>query len=122
MSASRIEQILGVVLLGGVLLSAGFVLTGGTIFTTRHGGERVHYRVFRGEPSDLRGLDGVLNDAKGMSGRGIIQLGLMLLVAVQVIRVGLTGFLFLKSRDGAFVTISLVVLVMLLYGLILEGR
>jgi uncharacterized membrane protein len=122
MKANRIEQILGIVLLGGVLSSAGFVLTGGAVYVTRHGLDRVHYRVFRGERSDLRSFRGVVSDAREFSGRGIILLGLMLLVAVQVIRVGLTCCLFAWNRDRPFVLISLLVLVMLFYGIFFEGR
>ncbi len=87
----RMENLIGLVLLGGLLVSAATVLGGGVIFLWRHGSSPVHYRVFRGEPSDLRTLAGIWADAKRLSGRGIIQLGLMLLVAVQVVRVGLTG-------------------------------
>jgi uncharacterized membrane protein len=122
MKTARIERILGIVLLSGVLSSAVFVLAGGAVYMTHHGTQRAHYRIFRGEPSDLRSLQGVLGDAREFSGRGIILLGLMFLVAVQVIRVGLTCLLFAWNRDRVFVMISLLVLVMLLYGILIEGR
>lgn len=118
---SRMEKLIGSVLLIGVLLCAVIVLTGGTVYLWRHGAAHVHYRVFRGEPSDLRTLAGILGDVGSMSGRGIIQMGLMLLVGVQVVRVALTALLFVLSRDRAFAAISVLVLGLLTYGLVVQG-
>lgn len=118
----RMEHLIGVVLLVGVLVSAVTVLGGGALFLWRHGSSPVHYRVFRGEPSDLRTLAGIWGDTQAVRGRGIIQLGLVLLVAVQVVRVGLTGILFLLNRDGKFVAITLMVLGLLVYALFFAGR
>ncbi len=122
MSTARLERLIGSVLLAGVFASAVIVCSGGALFLWRHGGATVHYRVFRGEPSDLCSIEGAVKDAKSFSGRGIIQLGLMLLVAVQVVRVGLATFLFAVSRDRVFVLVSLLVLGMLSYGLLVQGR
>lgn len=118
----RLERLIGFVLLVGVLLSAVTVLLGGVLFLWRHGSTPVHYRIFRGEPSDLRTLLGVWGDVMNGSGRGIIQVGLILLVAVQLVRVLLTGFLFLLSRDKAFVVITTIVLGLLTYALFFAGR
>jgi uncharacterized membrane protein len=118
----RMEKLIGLLLLVGVLTSAVIVLAGGVIFLWRHGSSPVHYRVFRGEPSDLRTLAGIWGDAQALSGRGIIQFGLVLLVAVQVVRVGLTGVLFLLNRDGKFVAITSMVLFLLAYALFFAGR
>jgi len=118
----RMEKLIGLLLLVGVLASAVTVGAGGAIFLWRHGSNRVHYRVFRGEPSDLRTLSGILEDVKQGSGRGVIQLGLMLLVGVQLVRVGLTGALFAGSRDKTFVAITSLVICLLLYALFFAGR
>jgi uncharacterized membrane protein len=118
----RMEKLIGVVLLAGVLISAFIVLFGGVLYMWRHGSTPVHYRIFRGEPSDLRSLAGIWKDFEEGSGRGAIQLGLMLLVGVQVIRVALTGVLFLLNRDKAFVVITFLVLAMLSYALFFAGE
>ena len=120
MIAARLEKILGSVLLVGVLISASIVLFGGTIYLIRHGASPVHYRVFRGERSDLCSVEGILDDMKSFSGRGIIQMGLLLLVILQLIRVALTGVLFAVVRDRVFVAITTLVLAMLVYGLVFE--
>lgn len=119
---TRMESVIGMVLLAGVLLSATVVVFGGAIYVWRHGSETVHYRVFRGEPSDLRNLPGIMEDIPKLSGRGIIQFGLMLLVGVQIVRVLLTGVLFALERNGIFAGITGIVLLLLMYGLLIEGR
>jgi uncharacterized membrane protein len=117
----RMEKLIGFVLLAGVLASAAAVLFGGALFMWRHGSSPVHYRIFRGEPSDLRNIAGIWKDFEHGSGRGAIQFGLMLLVGVQLIRVALTGVLFLLNRDTVFVVISFLVLTMLTYALFFVG-
>ena len=117
----QMEKLIGVTLLAGVLASTFIVLSGGLIYAWRHAHMIVDYRVFRGEPSDLRSLSGIRKDVKALSGRGIIQFGLILLVGLQVVRVALTGVLFLLSRDRVFVAITTIVLALLAYGLIFEA-
>ncbi len=118
----RMEKLIGYVLLAGVLTSAAIVLFGGALYMWRHGSTPVHYRIFRGEPSDLRSLAGIWKDFTEGSGRGAIQFGLMLLVGIQVIRVALTGVLFLLNRDKVFVVITFLVLAMLSYALFFAGE
>jgi uncharacterized membrane protein len=113
----RMEKVIGMVLLTGVLTSAALVLFGGAIYMWRHGSTPVHYRIFRGEPSDLRNIAGIWKDFTHERGRGAIQFGLMLLVGVQLARVALTGILFLMNRDKIFVVITFMVLAMLTYAL-----
>jgi uncharacterized membrane protein len=118
---TQMERLIGVTLLVGVLASTFVVLLGGVIYVSRHASMTTDYRVFRGEPSDLRSLTGIGNDVKALSGRGMIQFGLILLVGLQVVRVALTGVLFLIGRDRVFVAITTIVLALLAYGLIFES-
>jgi uncharacterized membrane protein len=73
--------------------------------------------VFRGEPADLRSAGGILRYAFGLSGRGIIQLGLLVLIATPVARVAFSVFAFLREGDRLYVGVTLVVLALLLYSL-----
>jgi len=118
---TQMEKLIGITLLAGVLASTLVVLLGGLIYVSRHGSTTVDYRVFRGEPSDLRTLSGVGKDVVALSGQGMIQFGLILLVGLQVVRVALTGAFFLISRDRIFVAITTIVLALLAYGLIFES-
>ena len=79
------------------------------------------YHVFIGEPTDLRTFGGVIKDALHLSGRAIIQFGLLVLVAIQLVRVALTAWLFKAAHDNVFVYISLLVLTVLGYTLFGQG-
>ena len=112
-----LEQFLGNFLRAGVVLAATVVLAGGLLYLVRHGGEKPDYRIFKGEPSDLRHVRGILADVRSLRGRGIIQLGLLLLIATPVARVAFSIAAFAMQRDRMYVIITLVVFLTLLYSL-----
>jgi uncharacterized membrane protein len=115
-----VERALATVLRTGVILAAAIVVLGGAVYLSRHGGERPHYGVFRGEPSDLRSLAGIARDAAAGTGRGLIQLGLVVLIATPVGRVAFSVAAFALQRDRTYVVVTLAVLGLLL--LSLTGR
>ena len=114
----RIENILGNLLRAGVLLSALVVLIGGVIDLRRHGHSPMDFRVFRGEPADLRDVRGIIRDTLALQGRGIIQFGLLLLIATPVARVAFSIFAFAKERDRMYVMFTVIVFSILLYSLL----
>jgi len=114
----RMENIVGNLLRAGVLLSALVVLSGGVLFLMRHGRSPSDYRVFRGEPSELRHISGIVRGALKGSGRGLIQLGLLLLIATPVARVAFSIFGFSEEKDWMYVGFTTIVLAILLYSLI----
>jgi uncharacterized membrane protein len=116
-SDDRFEALLGNVLRWGVVSAAAVVVVGGMVFLARHGGERPLYHPFRGEPGDLKSVSGILADALSGRGRGLIQLGLLLLIATPVARVVLSIGLFALQGDRKYVLITFVVLCVLLYSL-----
>jgi uncharacterized membrane protein len=113
----RIDRSLGNLLRAGVLLATVVIVAGAAVYLVRHGLETPNYGVFRGEPEDLRSVAGIVRAAVHGSGRGLVQLGLLLLVATPVARVVFSVGAFLAQRDRAFVLITLVVLSLLLYSL-----
>lgn len=117
----ELELLIGKVLIIGVTVAGLIVAAGGLVYLVRHGREQVHYGVFTGEPTDLKTIVGVSGDVLHWSGRAIIQLGLIVLVAIQVVRVGLTVWLFRVAGDNTFVYIGLLVLAVLAYSLFGQG-
>jgi uncharacterized membrane protein len=113
----RIERIIGTLLRTGVILAAAVVVTGAAIFLMRHGAERPDYRVFRGEPSELRSARGIVAAAVAGGGRATIQLGLLLLIATPVARVIFSVAGFALERDRPYVLMTLLVLAILLFSL-----
>jgi uncharacterized membrane protein len=114
----RVEGIIGNLLRAGVLLSALVVLAGGAVFLVRHGRSPADYRVFQGEPSELRHVTGIVQGALKFTGRGLIQFGLLLLIATPVARVAFSIFGFAEEKDWMYVGFTTIVLVILLYSLI----
>lgn len=117
----RLEMLIGKIMITGVVIAGAIVAFGGVLYLLRHGGAQVHYDVFNGEPTDLRTIVGVIKDSASLSGRAIIQLGLLVLVGVQLVRVGFTVWLFKVARDRTFVYLSLFVLAVLGFSLLHSG-
>jgi uncharacterized membrane protein len=120
-SDHAVEQFVGRILQIGVLVSALVTLVGGAMLLMRHGREVPSYATFRGEPTGLSTLAGVVRGARAFDARAIIQFGLVLLIATPVLRVAFTLVAFALQRDRKYVAITAIVLTLLLYGL-LFGR
>ena len=114
----RVETIVGTLLRVGVTLSAAVVLAGGVVFLVRHGITPANYRVFRGEPSELRHIRGIIHGVFALHSRAVIQLGLLLLIATPIARVAFALFGFAEERDWMYVSFTAIVLAILLYSLV----
>jgi uncharacterized membrane protein len=112
---TQVEQVVGNLLRAGVLLAAAVVAVGAILYLVRHGAEPADHRVFHGEPADLRSPVGVVTDALEGRAGGVIQLGVLLLIATPVARVVFSVFAFAAQRDYTYVAITLLVLAVLLY-------
>lgn len=117
-SDQQFERVLGNLLITGVAVAALVVLAGAITYLIRHGAGRPDYKVFRGEPASFRTASGILKSATEWSGRGLIQLGLLLLIATPVARVAFSFFVFVRQRDRLYCAFTLAVLAVLLFSLI----
>ncbi len=117
----RMENIVGNLLRAGVSLSAAVVAFGAVIYLARHGRSPADYRVFRGEPSEFKNLSGIIHSVLGFHGRGIIQLGLLILIATPVARVAFAIWGFAAEHDRMYMIFTGIVLVVLLYSLLGSG-
>jgi uncharacterized membrane protein len=113
--------ILGNLLRAGVLLSAAVVFAGGCVYLSRHAHEPADYRIFRGEPSEFRTIPGVIQSVRNGRGRGLIQLGLLFLIATPIARVAFSVVGFGIERDRMYVAFTVIVLVILLYSFLGTG-
>ncbi|HZY87924.1 MAG TPA: DUF1634 domain-containing protein [Gemmataceae bacterium] len=112
----QVEQVVGNLLRVGVIVSALVVLAGGGLFLARYGEDPVKDRhEFREEDEKFRKPGLIVRSAATGSSRGLIQLGLLLLIATPVARVVFSAFAFLRQRDHTYVVITLIVLAVLLY-------
>jgi len=115
----RVEQVVGNLLRAGVGLAATVVLIGGLLYLVRHGATSPHYGVFEGEPASLQSLDGVVRAALRGQSRGIIQLGLVLLILTPIARVAFSVFAFARTHDWVYASVTAIVLALLVYSLLL---
>jgi uncharacterized membrane protein len=118
MDDRRLETIIGRLLQTGVLLAAVTVLTGGVLYLVQNHSGRVDYRNFVPGSPEFLTLSGVARSAIHFESLGLIQFGLLLLIATPVARVALAVVGFALERDRLYTVVSLIVLVILAFSLI----
>jgi len=115
---NRVDLIVSRFLLAGVIVASFFVITGGVFYLANYGTDFPEYKIFSGEPADLRSVHGIMADALSLRSRGIIQLGLLLLMFTPVAWVTFLLFAFAKKKDRTYVIVTTIVLAALLFSLV----
>lgn len=110
----KIEEIIGVLLLIGIFISTALVLIGGTLFLWENGTENILALPLINQTN----LTEVWQFAFTFTPLGIIELGLLSLVMVQVLRVALLCGFYVIIRDVWFTLISTFILCVLIYSII----
>src|SRR5262245_54581654 len=113
----QVEQFLGNLLRYGVIVAAAVVLVGGVLFLIQEATTVPDYEQFHGEPREMRTVGGIVADAFHLHGRGVIQFGVLLLIAVPVARVAFSVVAFALEGDYFYMGITLIVLAVLLFSL-----
>jgi uncharacterized membrane protein len=109
------EAIIGFLLRVLVILSASFVFTGGILYLFENGGTIPNYKVFQGEPPYLKNVYQIIGDAFNFHSRGLIQLGIVLLIANPVARVIFAAASFIYEKDYMYLLFSVIVISVLLF-------
>jgi uncharacterized membrane protein len=113
----QFEVVLALVLRAGVAAAAAIEVIGGVVFLLAHGSERLSYHVFHGEPTMLRSVAGIIGGARRFDAGGLVQLGLLVLIATPIARVVFSVLGFVRQRDWLYVGVTLTVLGLLTYSL-----
>jgi uncharacterized membrane protein len=111
----QMDVIMGRLLQVGVLLASAVVLVGGVLYVRAEHGVVSSYRFFSGEPARLRQLKDMGHGIAAGDPATIIQLGVLLLIATPVARVGFALVAFAIERDKLYIAVSLTVLAVLLF-------
>ncbi len=114
----QFEIVIGRLLRFGVILAAAWVLAGGIQYLIQFRDVQPDYKVFHGEPADLRYAREIFHEAMELNARGLIQMGLLLLIATPMARVAFSVIGFALEKDWMYVGITLIVLTLLIYTLI----
>lgn len=118
MDDRRLEIIIGNLLRAGVLLAAAVVLLGAAFYLSQYHATRADFHTFSTESASLRSMQGIVSSAAHLDGRGLIQLGLLLLIATPVARVAFAVIGFSLERDRLYVIVSSIVLAVLIFSLL----
>ena len=113
----KLENHIATLLRLGVVLSACVVLSGAVMYLGFHPWTRVNYRTFQGEPDELKTAHGVAHYAFSGNAKGIMQLGLLLLIATPIARVISSAVAFALEGDRMYMVFTLLMLAVLLYSL-----
>lgn len=114
MTVKQMNSMTSMILLIGTCLSLFLVTLGGAMYLFEYGHHPLEYHVLRSAPTPTTVMH-IWQFALSFSSVGIIELGLLLLVATQTIRVALLCLFYLITRDYFFTFISLFILLMLIY-------
>ncbi len=113
-----VELIVGRLLRSGVVIASAIVFIGGILYSIKYGADLPEYKIFSGEPADLRNVHRIIIDVFSVRSRDIIQFGLLLLMVTPVARVAFLLFAFAKQRDRTYVVVTAIVLTTLLFSLV----
>ena len=117
MDDQHLEKLIGQLLRTGVLLAAAVVLCGGILYLIQHQSRRVDYKTFSPGTEELRTLPGIVKIAGRLDSEGLIQFGLLVLIATPIARVIMAAVGFQLQKDYVYVVVSLIVLAVLLFSL-----
>lgn len=119
-STKNMDRLISLILIIGTLISVLLVMLGGTLYLLQNGNESLRLELLQNTIYP-RGMKSVWLTALSFSPLGMIELGLLLLVITQILRVGLLAWFYAYMRDYWFTSISVFILLMLLYSFILRN-
>ncbi len=102
----------------GVIVSSLLVVVGGAVMLAKEGN---HPYVEGKFDMELRSISGILDLVQKGNPEGVIQLGVVVLLATPFMRVAFAAYAFLQERDYKYVVIALTVLSGLTYSLFYHG-
>lgn len=118
----RLEVVIGHTLRIGVITAAVLVFAGGVYYLMENAQGPADYHTFHPAAKDVLGLSGIVRNALALNSLGIIQLGLLVLIATPIMRVVFSVVAFALERDIVYVAATLTVLAVLLYSLLAQGQ
>ncbi|HWE85150.1 MAG TPA: DUF1634 domain-containing protein [Terracidiphilus sp.] len=118
MDDRRLEVLIGNLLRAGVLLAAAVVFAGGVFYLAQNHAAKVDFHTFAEESANLRTVGGIVYSAVQLRSSGLMQLGLLLLIATPVARVIFAVVGFHLEGDRMYTIVSLIVLAVLTISLL----
>ncbi|HWY97963.1 MAG TPA: DUF1634 domain-containing protein [Bacteroidia bacterium] len=101
----------------GIVLASIIVIIGCVTFLIKYGSAQPQYSKFVGQPEQFTSVSGIISSLNSMSGRGLIEFGLLVLIAIPVMRVAFSIVSFMVEKDRTYVIITCIVFALLLFSL-----
>ncbi len=117
----KLEVVIGYTLRIGVVTAAVIVLIGGVLYLVEDYSAPADYHTFHAASKSSGDLSAIVRNVRAFDSRGIIQLGLLVLIATPIVRVVFSVIAFAMERDVVYVIVTLIVLAVLLYSLLAKG-
>jgi uncharacterized membrane protein len=117
----KLEVVIGHTLRIGVITAAVIVLIGGVLYLVENRSTAVQYHAFHAASKHSDTLSGIVRNVLALNSYGIIQLGLLVLIATPILRVVFSIIAFAMERDIVYVIVTLIVLAVLVYSLLAKG-
>ena len=114
-SDRQVERVIGGLLRIGVIVAASITGAGGIWYPARHARDIPRFGAFHGEPSSLRSIGGIIAAAASLHSDALIQLGLLVLIALPILRVAVSIVAFALERDWLYCAATVLVLGILLF-------
>ena len=114
----QVQEWIATLLRVGVIAAACIGLSGGVAHLVRHGSDVPSYASFRGEPSALRHVADVIAGAVSLKTDALAQAGLLLLIAVPILRVAVSIVAFSLEKDWLYCVVTALVMGILLFSLL----
>lgn len=111
------ELIISRIMRYGIVVASTIVLIGCVTFLIKYGSTRPQYGKFTGQPEQFTNVPGIISSLNSMSGRGLIEFGLLVLISIPVMRVAFSIVSFMVEKDRTYVFITLIVFALLLFSL-----
>lgn len=119
-SEKRLKNLMGYFMLAGIYLAIFLVALGGTIFLWQHHDATLQQILMPGINYNIDVLK-IWNIQHLLSPIGLIEMGMLILVGIQVARVALLLIYYIAKRDYWFILFSGFVLSVILYSLIWQA-
>lgn len=110
-----IQRTISLLMLLGILISATLVLIGGALYLQQYGYENLRVELLQTDIYQASVIEMLKEVFLSLSPLGIVELGLLSLVATQILRVGLLAIYYIYIKDYWFTLISTFILLMLIY-------
>lgn len=110
-----IEQFIGLQLRYGVILSSVIVFIGGLIYLSQSGQLPLPaYHQFIGTKGGYTSIAQIFSGVRGLRAKGIIQFGVVVLIATPILRIAFSLVGFVLEKDKMYILITTVVLTVMM--------